>query len=153
MALSGFNHFGVTVRDLDASTAFYLRLGAEPGPPDGRFVGPHMDEGLGLDDVILRTRMLSFGGVTVEFCQYDAPEGGPYTGRNNDVGSPHIALEVEDIFRLHRELTAEGVSFYSPPVRIDDGPFIGGYWVYFRDPDGISVELIQSGPGTVGAGG
>lgn len=148
MAAFGFNHFGVTVRDLEASTRFYERLGAKVGPPDGRFSGAHMDHGLGLDGVVLRTRMLSFDGVVVEFCQYDAPEGCAYRSHNNDVGSPHIALQVEDVLSLHRELVADGVEFYSPPQPIDDGPFVGGYWVYFRDPDGISVELIQAGPGT-----
>lgn len=139
------NHFGLTVRDLERSTAFYSRFGAEV-IADGHFCGERMDTGLGLRGVDLTTRMLRVGGHVIELLQYDAPEGSAYTSRNCDVGAAHIAFQVEDLPTLYAELSAAGVAFMSAPNPIEDGVFAGGYWVYFKDPDGISVELLQPGP-------
>jgi catechol 2,3-dioxygenase-like lactoylglutathione lyase family enzyme len=55
------------------------------------------------------------------------------------VGAAHLAFVVGDIQAAYEELTAEGVEFLSEP----NTDRYGERWVYFRDPDGITVELMQ----------
>ena len=82
----------------------------------------------------------------IELCQFD--ESGPVK-----VGSDitHLAFEVDDIHAVHDALRVEGVEFYSEPNPLDEGAFAGGYWVYAKDPDGVSVEFIQVGPASAAA--
>ena len=40
-----------------------------------------------------------------------------------------------------------GVKFRSAPVPITAGRNKGGFALYFEDPDGITLEFLQPGPG------
>ena len=42
-----------------------------------------------------------------------------------------------------RGLTAKGITFYSTPNVVDEGVLSGWRWVYFEDPDGIPLELVE----------
>ncbi len=44
----------------------------------------------------------------------------------------------------YRELTAKGVRFADRPQYVPDGPDGGLGAIYFYDPDGITLELIQA---------
>ena len=50
-----------------------------------------------------------------------------------------MAFVVGDIQSAYEELTADGVEFLSEP----NTDLYGEQWVYLRDPDGITVELMQ----------
>ena len=139
------NHVGLTVTDIERSTAFYTSFGGEVVTGE-HFSGPRMDRGLGVDGVHLETRMIRFGSVVLELLQYHSPPGAPYTSRNCDVGAAHVAFTVDDIHALHETLRAGGVEFYSEPNPLDEGAFAGGFWVYAKDPDGVTVEFLQAGP-------
>lgn len=149
--VASLNHFGLTVRNIERSTAFYARFGAEVVIRESHFAGTGMDKGLGLEGVDLITRMLSFNGTLVELLEYRSPRGEDFRLRNADIGAAHLAIQVEDIHAEYESLRAEGIEFYAAPEPINEGAFEGGYWVYFRDPDGISVELIQPGPAFLAA--
>ena len=41
------------------------------------------------------------------------------------------------------DLEAKGVSFYSDVNVVDEGVLAGWRWVYFADPDGYPLELVQ----------
>jgi catechol 2,3-dioxygenase-like lactoylglutathione lyase family enzyme len=145
------NHFGISVRDIERSTEFYKLLGAEIAVETALFSGAKMDKGLGLEGVELKACMISFGGSLVELLEYVSPVGDDYASINANVGAPHLAFQVDDIQSLYDSLSDAGFNFLSEPVLIEDGPFVGGYFVYSVDPDGISVELIQPGPGFASA--
>ena len=144
------NHFGLTVTDLERSTAFYTSFGGEV-VTGGHFAGPHMDRGLGVDGAELETRMIRFGSVVLELLQYAVPRGAPYSSRNCDTGACHVCFQVDDIHALHDALRSRGVEFYSEPIPLDEGAFAGGFWVYAKDPDGVTVEFIQAGPAAAAA--
>ena len=146
----GVNHFGLTVTDIERSTAFYTSFGGEV-VTGGHFAGPRMDRGLGVDGVELETRMIRFGSVVLELLQYSSPPGEGYSSRNCDVGASHVAFQVDDIHALHDALRARGVEFYSEPNPLDEGAFAGGFWVYAKDPDGVTVEFLQAGPASAAA--
>jgi hypothetical protein len=50
---------------------------------------------------------------------------------------------VDDIAAKKAELEAKGVKFYSDVNVVDEGPLAGWRWVYFADPDGLSLELVE----------
>jgi catechol 2,3-dioxygenase-like lactoylglutathione lyase family enzyme len=55
-----------------------------------------------------------------------------------------LAFWVKDIEHMYTDLRAQGVEFYSAPQLFD----LKGYGkvkaVYFRDPDGTTLEMLQS---------
>ena len=57
-----------------------------------------------------------------------------YTGGRN---FGHLAYEVDDIYSICRKLMDAGVVINRPPR--------DGHMAFIRSPDGISVELLQSG--------
>lgn len=58
------------------------------------------------------------------------------------MGAVHVCFEVDDIDAVYSELTARGVEFSVEPAR-QSGPIEGQRCCYFRDPDGIQLELWQ----------
>lgn len=64
----------------------------------------------------------------------------------NQLGPFRMAFLVADIHAWHADLERRGVRCTGPPVWLDMGPQIplDGLWaLFFRDPDGACVELIQ----------
>lgn len=54
-------------------------------------------------------------------------------------GLRHLAFHVEDIEPVIRWLNGMGIE--TEPVRVD--PFTGGRMTFFRDPDGLPLELHE----------
>ena len=51
-----------------------------------------------------------------------------------------VGFAVEDIHPMRRWLTRQGVEAIT---ELDGGPGSGGYWCYFRDPEGNVFEVSQ----------
>ena len=58
------------------------------------------------------------------------------------MGAAHVCFLVEDVPGAKAELEAKGVQFYTDVNVVDDGP-PGWRWVYFSDPDGLALELVE----------
>ena len=59
-------------------------------------------------------------------------------------GNVHICLRVSDIDLMWQRAIDAGASPTSPaPIEITEGPNRGAKSCYLRDPDGITVELLQ----------
>lgn len=144
--MKGLHHVGFTVKDLDASIRFYhdvLGLGFvnEPSP---WFDAPELGPAVGVPGAALRQVSLALGDVTVELLEYKAPPSqttGPLA--SNNLGASHVAFLVDDIHATKAELEAKGVSFFSEVNSVDEGVLAGWRWVYFSDPDGYPLELVQ----------
>jgi catechol 2,3-dioxygenase-like lactoylglutathione lyase family enzyme len=143
------HHVGITVRDLERSIDFYhdtLGLPFALAPTDWA-EDDHLPEALGVAAPV-KLRLAAFrigdGGTILELLQYASPPSerdGALT--QNDVGACHIAILVDDIDAHVGRLRASGVPFNSSVHDIEEGPFEGWRWVYFRDPDGHTVEFVQ----------
>jgi catechol 2,3-dioxygenase-like lactoylglutathione lyase family enzyme len=59
------------------------------------------------------------------------------------VGVAHLSFVVGDIGAEYQRLAGNGVEFISAPVDISEGMNKGGRACYFKDPDGITLELFQ----------
>jgi len=145
MRISGAHHTSFTVSNLDRSLEFYVGLlGCQVlwrreieeqyfrdivGFPQGRVRAAHL--------------RIPESPHILELFEYLAPRGAPADVRTNNPGSAHLALLVDDLAAVHRELASKGVRFRSDPITIDAGVNRGGRSVYALDPDGITVELLQ----------
>lgn len=126
MAILGSHHIGVLTPDLPRAEAFYTDvLGLEVA---GRLQGP------GRNIVFL-----DLGGTRLELIEDKSRVRAPETGR---MGLAHVAMEVDDVYATARELERKGVSFHMAPQDVGDGLHIA----FFRDPDGVELELFQRQP-------
>ena len=142
-AIGHVHHVGLTVKDLDKSLEWYGRMfGVEPV-----FVtyaeGEQLATALGVPEARLSFAFLRFGETEVELLRYDNDRDETFGRRNCDVGSPHLCILVGDINATYQDLKAKGVEFFAEPLHIEGGPLDGCSFVYFRDPDGITLELFE----------
>lgn len=126
-------HTMVRVRDLDESLAFYCgKLGMKEvrrmENDKGRFTlvflsAPHDEQSAAQSRAPLLELTHNWDGESKDF-------GG---GRNFG----HLAYRVDDIYELCAKLEDNGVTINRPPR--------DGHMAFIRSPDGISIELLQSG--------
>ena len=144
--MRGIFHTGITVSDLDKSIVFYrdvLGLALTTGPTEV-FEGDALEQGLGVPQAKLRLAVFAAGSDQIELLQYLAPPSAVDSPMPaNTLGAMHLAFHVDDIYAKAAELQAHGVEFLTAPNVITEGPLAGWKWVYFRDPDGITLELIE----------
>jgi catechol 2,3-dioxygenase-like lactoylglutathione lyase family enzyme len=134
----GVHHTGMTVSDLERSIDFYRLLGYQLTLRMEE-EGEEVERGLGVPGARLAVAMLERDGSRLELIQYISPTHSPAPHPNNGIGAAHICIEVEDVDEAVAELGAKGVNFFSEPIYHETGI----RWVYCRDPDGITAELMQ----------
>ena len=82
-------------------------------------------------------RMLKQGDTVIElFIRPDAPQR---VNNPEAMGLRHLAFRVEDIEPAVAWLNSVGIE--TEPVRID--PYNGGRFTFFKDPDGLPLELHE----------
>jgi catechol 2,3-dioxygenase-like lactoylglutathione lyase family enzyme len=144
--ITGVHHKGITVSNLERSIDFYhdvlgLEFATEPSPV---FSGDELSRGLGVPGATLRLVMFKAGDASLELLEYCTPPSPVDTPLpQSALGAQHVAFLVDDINAAVKELEAKGVEFYSPVNVVDDGLLAGWRWVYFSDPDGITLELVE----------
>ncbi len=150
----GVHHVGITVADVERSIAFYARHFGLREAARGTLEGAEVAAAVGVPGARLTWVMLAGGGATVELLGYDAPgDGRPYGLRNHDVGAAHVCFLVDDVAAACDRLRAEGVPVLAPPTTPPaEGPGAGVSFAYARDPDGITVELLQRGAAAADGG-
>jgi catechol 2,3-dioxygenase-like lactoylglutathione lyase family enzyme len=144
--MKALHHVGITVKDLDASIRFYhdvlgLPFSSEPSP---WFDGEELGKAVGVPGGALRQVSLLLGDTTFELLEYKRPPSettGPLP--SNNLGASHAAFLVDDIAATKAELEAKGIEFYSEVNVVDEGVLAGWRWVYFEDPDGYPLELVE----------
>jgi len=134
------NHIGLTVSDLDASTAFYCDVvGMElerryPVTDDAWF--KTLTEN---PDAVVEAVMLHLGSIRLQLVRYH--RGGEPGGTGHAaVGGLHLCFEVDDVDASHAALSADERYHLGPIVRRE---LYGGRSFYVHDPDGVPVELEQ----------
>ena len=139
-AASKPNHIGLTVTDLDASTAFYCDVvGMElekryPVAADAWFRSLTENP-----DAVVEAVMLRLGALRLQLVRYH--QGGASGGTGHAaVGGLHLCFEVDDVDASYAALSADDRYHVGPIVRRE--PY-GGRSFYVNDPDGVPVELEQ----------
>ena len=138
------NHTSFTVSDLEWSLSFFRDiLGFEvtsKAPRDPRAI-QHIT---GVEEAEVLIAYVRAPGHSVELIQYLRPDRrAKPQSRPCDVGFAHLAFDVDNIDAAVIAAEEYGVRPIAAPYVTDAGPNAGGKVVYLRDPDGITIELIQ----------
>ncbi|WP_420853577.1 VOC family protein [Roseicyclus persicicus] len=127
--LRGIHHAAIICSDYARSRAFYTEvLGLRVIAENHRAERDSWKLDLGLPD-----------GGQVELFSFPDPPPRPTTPEAQ--GLRHLAFTVADVAATKAWLEAQGVAV--EPVRID--PHTGRAFTFFRDPDGLPLELYEAG--------
>jgi catechol 2,3-dioxygenase-like lactoylglutathione lyase family enzyme len=132
-----FSHLRINVTDLDASVAWYQRLGFT-----AKATARSAETG---DSVLSSASMVTDGdpSFSLELTQWEDPKGtGCASSPAYHRGLHRIALGVDDANAAYETLAA--TEPLDPPEFVElPGTRLGGVTVLFmRDPDGVVVELV-----------
>jgi len=128
--LTGIAHGAITVRDMEASIAFYTQaLGFEkafsiPRPETGEPWIEYMATG---------------GGQFLELF-YGGTEDNPW--RDTLIGFNHFCMQVEDIYAIAKQVEDAGYPLTIRPKQGADG----NWQAWVTDPNGVRIELMQIDP-------
>jgi catechol 2,3-dioxygenase-like lactoylglutathione lyase family enzyme len=96
---------------------------------------------------VKQQKPVSISHYHIELVEYVQPRGEDIPLDTNRMGVSHWAFIVDDIHAEFKRLKDLGVKFKTEkPIAIEAGVNKGGYTIYFTDPDGITLELIQPPP-------
>jgi catechol 2,3-dioxygenase-like lactoylglutathione lyase family enzyme len=132
-----FSHLRINVTDLDASVAWYERLG---------FTAKATARSAAAGDAVLSYASMATEGdpsFSLELTEWERPRGtGLASSPAYHRGLYRIALGVDDVNAAYETLAAGAP--LSPPEFVElPGTRLGGVTVLFmRDPDGVVVELV-----------
>ncbi|MCY4368096.1 MAG: VOC family protein [bacterium] len=144
--LTSFNHTGIVVQDIDAMVEFYTgKLGLRVTDRYETDAGDRRDHtGISGARRVLVFLQLGDGGHMLELVHYLEPAASDGHLDKHQLGAGHICWLVDDLRAVHERLSADGVPFVTDPVfsRTDDGSEWGV--VYFQDPEGNWLELIEA---------
>ena len=150
--ITGVHHFSFSVENLDRTIEFYTKiLGTELQSRNRNkydTLGTALfgtQWGLNQKHADLELAIMNIGGTRVEFIEYKDPEARPYHMNPSIAGSAHLAFKVENIEETRKKLEEAGVKFHAPIQTFIEGGKVEWKWCYFRDPDGIVLELVQEG--------
>jgi catechol 2,3-dioxygenase-like lactoylglutathione lyase family enzyme len=152
MAIKSIWHTSFTVSDIERSIVFYrdclgLRLHHRQVSEN-----EYTSKLVGYEDARLLIAQFSlFGGNppsnhVLELIEYQQPRGGKPDLATSNVGIAHLAFQVDNIDAMLPVLSSGGAKFVSEPQFITAGINRGGRTVYLRDPDGITLELVEAPP-------
>ena len=143
--VTGFNHSGFVVRDIDKMVAFYTEMLGLTVAREVDSVAPPEGDHTGIPGA---RRKLVFVGKPegehvlelVHFIEPPSPDGHL---ERYQLGASHVCFNVDDLEGLHGELTAKGVKFVTAPKFREsaDGVRIGV--CYAQDPEGNWLEFIE----------
>ena len=143
-------HVGVTVTDMEKSKEFYGEiLGLKY---QGEFImeGPETDRLFDMNDC--KVRVCYFNGSDhvmtppVELIKFISPKCKKEEAELTRTSISEICFVTDDIEKVYNMLIEKGVECLSEPQYFDytDCGFGKSKAIYFKDPDGIILELTQN---------
>jgi catechol 2,3-dioxygenase-like lactoylglutathione lyase family enzyme len=136
------DHVGITVADLDAVAAFFVRLGLEV---EGRtsLEGDFLDTVIGIPGA--RTEILLLrapdGGAGVELARFLRPDHGPGSpaATATELGLRSVAFEVEDLHSIVERLAEDGYGLVGGIGEHEHARRMASV----RGPEGLVVSLAE----------
>ena len=143
-------HTGFTVSNLDRSVDFYVRILGCKVIMTQEKSGGYLAAIVGYPNATLKMAHLRdpAGQHVIELFEYSVPERTKTDLEPRLIGNAHLCFLVSDLNAIYDAIKDEGIIFVSGPVDVDTGANAGGAALYLKDPDGITMELFQPGPGT-----
>ncbi len=143
--ITATEHFSFTVSNIEAALHFFCDLLGLQATPVMEVENSDVQTIVGMPDAHLRISIVQApGGANLEIIQYTRPEGSTVDSRSCNPGAAHIAFQVDNIEKMHRELSGRGIQFVNPPVWAPGNSGRGKWGVcYLKGPDDITVELVE----------
>ena len=149
--IEAIDHIAIVVSDLERSVAFYVELLDFRELRRVHMEGDWIEAIVGLKNVNADVvYLVSPGGEPrLELLCFKSPTGDKLsvTSLANTVGLRYLALRVTGIEKTVASLKKAGVPFFGEPVRVPTSVVrhAAGQKTlcYFRDPDGVIVELSE----------
>ena len=141
-------HVGITVADMDRAVAFWSAL-LGGSPRDRRVMGgPQLGTMVGYPEIRMDSCWFDLpGGLDLELLRYLDRDERPYDPGTAHPGNVHVCLRVDDMDSAHAHAVACGATPVSErPIDVMAGPRAGARLAYLRDPDGVTIELVQDPP-------
>ena len=141
------DHTGITVSNLERSLAFWRDVLGFALSHMAHQTGKMAREITGVAGAEIKLAVVKApGGDKIELLQYLAPaERKQHVNlRPCDVGSVHVALIVDDLDAILSAINASGWKAGGKPQTLQSGPNVGKRVVYVRDPDGTTIEFMQT---------
>jgi len=152
--ITGVHHFSFSVTNIGRTIEFYTKLLGLKLQSRGHNKYDTLGTalfgtkwGINQQQADLELVVMNIGGTRVEFIEYKDPKAQPYHKNPSVAGSAHLAFRVDNIEETRRKLEEAGVEFHSPISTYMESGTIEWKWCYFRDPDGIVLELVQQSQG------
>jgi catechol 2,3-dioxygenase-like lactoylglutathione lyase family enzyme len=149
------NHFGISVRDLDRSIAFYRALTGQEPAATGTWSSTGLDSAAGIGGsrsrrAAIRWATFRINNVNIDILQVkkeEEPDLSLAKHSLGELGAMHACFEVEDLESVFKRMQDAGIKFHGPFHRIshdEDGAEegIGTVVASFDGPDGEWLELI-----------
>jgi glyoxylase I family protein len=134
-------HFGFTVSDLDRTVRFFRDCLGLTVLERGRDLPEETERFVGVPGGDLEHCVMQAPDHTIELMQYlGPPDRRRLNGRPCDVGFSHLCYLVADLDAFIAEAAKFDVIPVNPPLTF---PTRGCRGIYMRDPDGLTVEVIQ----------
>jgi catechol 2,3-dioxygenase-like lactoylglutathione lyase family enzyme len=140
MRVKTLSQVGMTVKSLKKSVDFYWENFGLPVMAVVDLPPTVIKEIYGLEKTKVKIAMLRCGwGNFIELFEFTPSEKGKEV-KWNCPDITHLALEVGNVERAFKHLTAKGVKFLAPPMKVE-----GNTFAFLKDPDGHLVELTNLG--------
>ena len=146
----GADHTGFTVSNLERSLAFWRDVLGFELSHRAHQTGEMAAEITGVAGAEIKLAVVKApGGHKIELLEYLAPPDRKQHVdlRPCDVGSVHVALTVDNLDAVLERISASGWKAVGTPQTLQSGPNTGKRVVYVRDPDGATIEFMQSPSG------
>ena len=148
MKILGFVHAGVVVENIHKAIDFYHGvLGLEIDEAPGEWVTDFNEtRAMGVGDVLHRIASLKCAdGSKVELIEFENPrvlEGSEMSDYN---GKEHMSFLVDDIYAYIDKLEEYDLKPFAPPMEWETSDAADGkaYWMMFKDPFGVVIEMMQ----------
>ena len=138
------DHTGITVSNLEKSLGFWRDVLGFEFSHTAHQTGELAEEITGIPGAEIKLAVLKApGGHKIELLQYLAPDRKLATVRPCDVGFEHVALLVDDLDAVLKNIVDSGWKSAGKPQTLTTGPNAGKRVVYVRDQDGTTIELMQ----------
>jgi len=147
MYLSGVNHISYAVSDLEQSIEFYGALLEQEPYFHELYDVPYIGDLVGYPGAIQHAAFFRLPGQAsafLELIQYLRPEPRRVDMAVYNIGITHLCFECEDLGATRARVEAIGGVVRSRRTTTSDyGVFTGTKSLFFQDPDGISIQLVE----------
>ncbi len=138
------DHTGITVRDLERSLTFWRDVLGFKLVARARRTGTYAADVTGVPGAEIAIAILLAPGHKIELLHYLLPEGREHLRpRPCDLGSIHLAFDVDDLDAVLARVAASGWAAVGAPQVVAEGARAGTRVVYVRDVDGTTLEFMQ----------